>query len=338
MVRRTLRRSYLSVTACAAIACLLAIAPRPAEAQPYTPAAGEGAVSGSYQFISSNGQQGIDFSPQPPLDTTRTHAFIWYVEYGLSDRIAVHASLPAMMVRYEGPTAHTVGVNGQPNDIDDGRYHGTFQDFYFGTRFKLLQSPRFALTPFVEVIIPSHHYESLGHAAVGRDLRALVVGAAVGGFAEGLLPGLYFQTRLSQAFVQEAVDIRPNRTGIDSAVGYFVTPRLAFQFVQTFQYVYDGIDWTITSPFILAVHDGSQFTRDHGLNHDRLARSNFLNFGGGVTFAITENVGVFATTGSMAWGQNLIRPQSLTVGATWGFQTPRSRRTSPSLSNSVALH
>jgi hypothetical protein len=164
---------------------------------------------------------------------------------------------------------------------------------------------------------------------VGRDLRALVVGAAVGGFAEGLLPGLYFQTRVSQAFLQQAVDIRPNRTGIDSAVGYFVTPRLALQFVHTFQYVYDGMDWSIKTPYIIGPHDGSDVTEAQFLNHDRLARSNFLNFGGGVTFAITESVGVFATTGSMAWGQNLIRPTSLTVGATWGFQTPRARRTRP---------
>ena len=329
MIHRAPRRSLLRVTAGAVLACVLATVPRDLAAQAYVPAAGEGTVSTSYQFVSSNGQYGIDFTPKPPLDTTRTHAFIWHVEYGLSDRIAVHASLPTMMVRYEGPTAHTIGVNGQPNDIDDGTYHGAAQDFYFGTRFKLLQSSRFALTPFAEIIIPSHHYESLGHSAVGRDLRALVVGAAVGGFLEDLLPGLHFQTRLSHAYVQKAVDIRPNRTGIDSAVGYFVTPRLALQFVQTFQYVHDGIDWTITSPYILAVHDGSGLTRAHGLNHERLARSNYLNFGGGVTFAITENVGVFATTAAMAWGQNLIGPNSLTIGATWGFQTGRARRPSP---------
>ena len=92
-----------------------------------------------------------------------------------------------MQVRYKGPIPHATGFDGQPSDFDDGSYHGTFQDFYFGTRFKAVESPRFALTPFVEVIIPSHDYESLAQTAVGRDLRALVVGAAVGGFADYLL-------------------------------------------------------------------------------------------------------------------------------------------------------
>ena len=336
MVHRTRRRSLLAVAGGAVTASLLALGTSDAQAQAFVPAAGEGSVSVSYQVVSTSGQLGVSGElvfPELPLDETQTHALIWHVEYGLSDRIAVHASLPNMTVRYkQGAFPHAIGIDGQPSDIDDGTYHGAAQDFYFGTRFKLLQSPRFALTPFVEVIVPSHHYESLGQAVVGRDLRALVFGAAVGGFADDLLPGLYFQTRLSHALVQEAVDIRPNRTGIDSAVGYFVTPRLAFQFVQTFQFTHDGIDF-VPAPEVFARHDGGEFTLDHFLNHDRLVRSNILNFGAGVTFALIDNVGVFATTTAMAWGQNLQRPRSLTVGATWGFQTGRAARTSPSLSH-----
>ena len=59
-----------------------------------------------------------------------------------------------MQVRYEGPFPHTTGFNGQPSDLYYGTYHGTFQDFYFGTRFKAVESPRFALTPFGEFIVP----------------------------------------------------------------------------------------------------------------------------------------------------------------------------------------
>ena len=122
------------------------------------------------------------------------------------------------MVRYQGPGPHMLTIKRQPSTIDDGTYHGSFQDFYFGARYKLVESSHLALTPFVEAIVPSHHYEPVGQSAIGRDLRALVVGAAVGGFADDLIPGLFFQTRLSYARVQEIVDIRPNRTGIDSAV------------------------------------------------------------------------------------------------------------------------
>lgn len=313
-------------------------------AQAFIPAPGDGTVSVSYQSVNTRGQHGASgewFSnaaqvPQWPEDSTNGHAVILYVEYGLTSRFAVHASLPYMQVRYEGPIPHTTGFDGEPSDLDDGTYHGAFQDFYFGTRFKAIESPRFALTPFAEVIIPSHEYESLAQTAVGRDLRALVVGAAIGGFADDLLPGLHFQTRISYAFVERAVDIRPNRTGIDSAVGYFVTPRLAVQFIQTYQRTHNGIDF-VGSPNILAVHDGRPMSDEYGRNHDRLTRANSLNFGGGVAFQLTQRIGVFATYGKLAWGQNLPAPRSITAGMNLGFQTRGSGRPNPNVKRPVAF-
>jgi hypothetical protein len=302
-----------------------------ASAQAFIPAAGDGTVSVSYQSVVTRGQHGVSgtwFPNAPqlaelPQDSTNTHASVWYVEYGLSDRLAVHASLPYMQVRYEGPIPHTIGFKGQPSDLDDGTYHGSFQDFYFGVRFKALESPRFALTPFAEVIVPSHQYESLAQSAVGRDLRALVFGAAVGGFADRLLPGLYFQTRISYAVVQQAVDIRPNRTAIDSAVGYFITPRLGIQFIQTFQLTHDGIDW-VGAPDFLALHDGRPMNDEYGRNHDRLVRANSLNLGAGVAFELSQRIGLFATFTKLTWGENLPPPRSMTVGMNWTFQTRRS--------------
>jgi hypothetical protein len=316
----------------------------PAAAQAFIPEPGQVTVSLSYQSVQTRGQHGVSGEwflnapqiDQLPRDQTDTHALIWYVEYGLTERIAVHASLPYMQVRYEGPIPHTTGFNGQPSNLDDGTYHGTFQDFYVGTRFKLLESPRFALAPFVEVIVPSHQYESLAQTAVGRDLRALVVGAAAGGFADYLVPGLHFQTRISYAFVERAVDIRPNRTAIDSAVGYFVTPRLAIQIIQTFQLTHDGIDW-VGPPDFLALHDGRSMNDEYGRNHDRLVRANSLNFGAGVAFELSQRVGVFATFTKLAWGENLPPPRSVTIGLNWNFNTHRSAsRANPNLSRLLA--
>jgi hypothetical protein len=297
-----------------------------ASAQAFIPAAGEGTISASYENVVTRGQHGVNVTANASASdfgVTDTHAVIWYVEYGLSDRIAVHSSLPYMQVRYNGPVRHTIGFNLQPSNVDDGTYHGSFQDFYVGTRFKLVQSSRFALTPFAEVILPSHRYEVLAQAALGRDLRAFVGGAAIGGFADDVLPGLHFQTRVSFALVEKAVDIRPNRTAIDSAVGYFVTPRVALQFIETFQLTHDGIDW-VGPPAILAVHHGAAFNNSYALNHDRLARANYLSFGAGVAFDVTEKIGVFATFTKMAWGENLPPPRSLIVGMNWAFHTRRS--------------
>lgn len=301
-----------------------------ASAQAFLPAPGDAIASVSYQSVVTRGQHGVAgtwFPNAPqladlPRDSTEAHAVIWHLEYGLSERVAVHASLPYMQVRYEGAIPHTIGFNGQPSNLDDGTYHGAFQDFYAGVRFKAVALPRFALTPFLEVIVPSHQYESLGQSAVGRDLRALVFGAAVGGFAERVVPGLYFQTRVSHALVEQAVDIRPNRTAIDSAVGYFVTPRLGLQFIQTFQLTHDGINW-VGAPDFLRLHDGRPMNDEYGRNHDRLVRANSLNLGAGVTFELSPSAGIFATFTKLAWGENLPPPRSVTVGMNWNFQTRR---------------
>jgi hypothetical protein len=315
-----------------------------ASAQAFIPAAGEGTVSLSYQFVNTHGHRGNSGTWYPnapqlssfPEEQTDTHTLLWYLEYGLSDKIAVHASLPYMQVRYDGPFPHTIGFDGEPSNLDDGTYHGAFQDFYLGARFKLVASRGFAVTPFTEVIIPSHGYESLAQTAVGRDLRALVLGAAIGGFLEQWIPGLFFQTRASYAFVQHAVDISPSRLGIDSALGYFVTPRFAIQFVQTFQYTVDGIDF-VGPPRLLAPHNGAALNDEYYRNHDRLTRANALNLGAGMAFDFSPALGVFATLTNLTWGQNIPPPRSVTVGLNWTFHTRRPAfGSSPSVNRLLA--
>jgi hypothetical protein len=304
---------------------------RLSSAQAYIPAAGDGTVSVALQSVHSSPQLDSTGAEAGDPDTWDNQSFIWHVEYGLADRIAVHASLPFMMTRYQGVLPHS--------DYDDGTYHGAFQDFYFGMRYGVVQSPRFALAPFVEVVIPSHRYQSQVQSAPGRDVRALLVGTAVGGFLDDLLPGLYFQSRISYGFTQEVVNIHPNRTGIDSAVGYFVNPRLAFQFVQTLQYSNNGM-WTIFYPeFSAHITGGGEVTDEHWANHDRLFRTRALALGGGVTYAFNESVGLFASASTAAWAKMIPRPErAITVGINWSFQTGRSlSRSKPNIKRPVRL-
>jgi hypothetical protein len=305
-------------------AALLLLAVRPCAGQAFIPAAGDGTVSTSFQSVHTPRQlDGTGATGIP--ETTDTQALIWHVEYGLTDKIAVHASLPFIFGRYDGPNPHTVGHDLQPSDLDDGTYHSAFQDFYFGVRYGLRQSPGLAIAPFVEVVIPSHRYETLAQSAVGRDERVLLVGAAVGGFLDNILPGLHYQTRISYGIAQDVVDIRTNRTGIDSAIGYFVNPRLGVQFVQTFQYLHNGMYFTFNPVFQADITGGGEITDEHWINHDRLLRGRVLSFGGGMTYALNDSVGLFAAATTMAWGRSLPVPvRSITVGMNWGFQTGRS--------------
>ena len=315
-----------------AAAALLVLPARLSSAQAYIPAAGDGTVSVAFQSVHSSPQLDSTGAKGYPSEDWDNQSLISQVEYGLTDRIAVHASLPFMMTRYKGWNPHS--------DYDDGTYHGAFQDFYFGMRYGVVQSPAFALAPFVEVVIPSHSYQSQVQSAPGRDVRVLLVGTAVGGFLDDLLPGLYFQSRISYGFTQEVVNIHPNRTGVDSAIGYFVNPRFAVQFVQTLQYANNGM-WTIFYPdFSAYVTGGGEVTDEHWANHDRLFRGRVLALGGGVTYAFNESVGLFASASTAAWARMIPRPErALTVGMNWSFQTGRSSsRAKPNVKRSVRLH
>ena len=295
--------------------------PGRALAQAWLPARGDGTVTITYQDTLARGELDRDGQPYWDEGTTRAHTLISEVEWGLTNRVALNLTLPFITARYRGDHAHPVNIRGEPKPIDDGSYHGSVQDFRFGLRYGL-KTGALAIAPFAEGIIPSHHYESLGHAAIGTDLRVFRMGVNVGGFLDPVASGLYFHTQVSYAVLQEVAGIRPNRSSLDSEVGYFVTPRLAVRFLEG----------------LLITHDGLQFPEPRFripvffLNHDRLKRRNILNLGGGVGFAFTDSLEGFAAVVGTVWGENSHPVRGITVGMNWHFR-PAGGQVAPSLSN-----
>lgn len=309
----------------ACLLCLVALA-RPAFPQAFVPSRGEGNVTTTYQNSLARGHlldNGKRASGANANDPVRTHSLTADVEFGLTERVALKLALPFVAARYGGSAPHVIGVSGQPTTIDDGTYHGGFQDFRFGARMNVASRPLF-ITPFVEGVLPSRHYESRGHAVIGLDLRALIIGTNVARFVD-IIPGTYLHAAVSHAIVQKVAGIRPNNSRVDSEVGYFVTPRLAVRFLESFQITHDGI----------AFQQPGQ-SREVSLNHDRLHRYNFLNLGGGFALAINDSVDVFGAASKMVWGQNVHPHFGFAVGMNMHFRTARGAG-SPSPSQARAV-
>lgn len=281
-------------------------------AQAWLPPAGSGNVTFTYQnslargHLTPTGQLAAGAAGQDPV---RAHVFAMDTEYGVTDRFALHLSIPFVRARYGGSSPHRIGVHGQATTVDDGHYHGAFQDFRFGGRFNVVARP-LTITPFVEGILPSHHYESRAHSAIGRDLRALVIGANFAAFLDSMRPGLYVNGQISYAIVQKVAGIRPNRTRMDGEVGYFVNPRLAVRFLESLTLTHDGLDF----PY-------GGLPLELSLNHDRLSRDNLLNIGGGIVIAINESVQLFLNAGTLAWGQNIHPHRGASIGINWHYST-----------------
>ena len=309
----------------------LAFFPHITAAQAFLPPPGEGNVTTTYQNSFARGHLDLNGQRMPGesgRDPVRGHSFRWEAEYGLNDRLAVSASLPFVTARYGGLSPHRFDHSGQPSTLDDGTYHGSFQDFQFGVRYRITSRP-LTITPFVEAIVPSHHYESSAHSAIGKDLRALVIGGAVGAFLDALHPGVFFHTQLSYAVTQEVQGIRPNRTRLDAEVGYFITPRFAARFFENYQVTHNGLDLILLAgPNTLSrVHGRPELpvTREQRLNHDRIQRSNFLNLGGALSFAVSDSLEIFAAGANFVWGESTHPLRALSLGANFHFRTARSR-------------
>jgi hypothetical protein len=284
-------------------ALLIAIAPlNLIHAQAWPPSRGEGQVTITYENLYVRDHfdyTGKRFDAGP----IRTNTVVTTFEYGITDKFTVDSQLTHVTSKYEGfvgPVPH-----GPP---DTGVYHPTFQDAVIGVRYGLM-SRHLLVTPFVAVVIPTHHYETRGHTAVGRDLRELQVGVNVGRDLEEIIPRSYFQARYSYAFVQNVEQFGLNRSNVDWEVGYYAKPRVSLRFTGGWQYTYSGIRY----PLDQAIPDFHEL-------HDRAAKSGFLRFGGGLTVSLTKNLDLHADVGNTFRGYTTHGARGLSLGISWRFR------------------
>ena len=93
-------------------------------------------------------------------------------------------------------------------------------------------------------------------------------------------------------------------------------PRLSVRFLQSYQFTHDGIDLLSFTPMTQGIihSTGEPITCEYRRNHDRLQRSNYLTFGGGVAFALNESLGLLVEISRIAWGENVHPLRAITAG------------------------
>lgn len=281
---------------------LIACLPLKLNAQAWVPFEGEGQLTVTYEnlFVRYHlDYTGKKFNPGP----IRTNTVITTFEYGLTNKLTLDSELTHVTSKFEGfvgPVPH-----GPP---DTGFYHPTFQDLRIGIRYNVLTSEKLVVTPFVATVIPTHHYETRGHTAVGRDLRELQVGVNVGRDLGDLIPRTYGEIRYSYAMVQNVEQFGLNRSNADWEFGYFVNPRLSLRFTGAWQHTYSGLRYPLDS----GIPDFHEL-------HDRAAKSNFVRVGGGLTFSLTRSLDLHADVGNTPMGANTHAARGLSLGISWRF-------------------
>lgn len=280
------------------------------QAQAWTPAQGEGTVSVQFQDAF------VKYHQLPTVRLDRGHirgeTLALDFTYGITDKLAIRASLPYVASKYDGTRPHLLAPNfSQPNPVDDGTYHPTFQDFRFNVHYNISRRG-LVVTPFIATIIPSHGYEQFAHSAVGRNVRELQLGAYWATLLDPVFPGLFVQGRYSYGFAEHILDISHNRSNLDIEPGYFVTPDVRVFALAAGQLTHGGVD----------LYGDSLATLGPVLypHHDQIARDNFLNLGGGAACTLTPSVDIFGSVIHTAAGRNVHALQyAWTIGVSWSF-------------------
>ena len=278
----------------------------PAGAQPWVPPQGEGTVSVTYQNYYVTGHYDVA-GRENTNGATHAKAMIADVDFGLSDTVALTVSVPFMATKYTGPQDYIVG--GIPTHrglLDDGEYHGAFQDVRIEARRVCWAGP-VAFAPVVSVLIPTHDYATHGEAVPGRHRRELQVGVTAGADLNRFIPRTYVHGRYSLAAAERLQGFSSIRSLVDVEGGFDVSRLIGLRGLASWQIRHKGP--TIPE---LAAHDW--------LGHDRFIVSSYFNVGGGMTLSITRNIELHALWVATVSGKSgAHRARMLAIGTSWSF-------------------
>jgi len=285
----------------------------PALAQAWLPPKGEASLALGYgdifvnkHYLGTSANRGDNV--ENDFGHIRSQSIQLALGYGLSDRLAVSVALPYILTKYYG----TPNQNFFPHtiSIDDGHYHGIFQDFRFDLDYQLLRGP-IAVAPFVAAVIPSHSYTYFAHSAAGKALHEYLLGSSFGARLDKLLAGSYVELTYSYAFVERVLGIHHDRSNGFLELGYFLTPSLSVRGIGTGVYTHGGIVGKAADqpppPEIF-------------LHHDQIGHESGISVGGGLSYVLTGSTEVYASylTQVQGRGGHKIK-DSLSFGVTYNF-------------------
>ncbi|HTO85922.1 MAG TPA: hypothetical protein VMR54_00145 [Thermoanaerobaculia bacterium] len=318
-----MRRQAVSLAATGGLVCLQALAGS-LQAQSWLPPAGEGYFSLGYgNTFATDHYLGTAANPGDNVETNRGHMRSQFVTaaigYGITDHLELAVGLPFASGRWY--PAGGIGAPHPGSNADNGDYHGAFQDFRIQALYQVVREP-VALTPFVAAVIPSHSYTYLAHSAIGRDLHEYLVGVNFGSGLDRLLPGGYVQAMYSYAFVERVLDIHHDRSNAALELGYFVTPSLGARFLATGFYTHGGLSFRQPSD----LGPGS-LSNPIFVHHDQIGHESGISLGGGLSYALTGSVDVYATYMRTVLGHLGVRIEhGIAFGFSWGFSPKQVAR------------
>jgi outer membrane receptor protein involved in Fe transport len=204
------------------------------------------------------------------------------LDYGLTDRLALTASIPFMSNRYVGSRPHDPRTLQNPHGegfLDDGDYHSGWSDWGLGLRW-LWRTDPVAITPFVSYYHPSHDYPIYTGTAFGTGQWRVDLGFNAGARVPGPIRNLYLQGGYAYSYMEKTEpdglpSHRVNHSVLSLELGYLITPRLSASLGWRYRRTHDALSFPRDF--------NPPFTDDLYYYHDRLLplEQSVLNLGVG---------------------------------------------------------
>ena len=283
---------------CLTAAIVVAGTVSPASAQ-MVPPRGEGSVSVLYQTYTVDKHL---LATGVGVDAGKVSSRGVMVDFtvGLGRNFGLSVAVPLVSAKYVGAFPHDTLTEEEwllhPDFryLDDGQFHSSWQDLRVELRYATHRNA-LHIVPFVKFILPTHNYEYLGHATVGRNVMEARVGVAL----HRTLPWSarsFVQSHVAYGFQEQVTGPYRGATHLALDGGYFVRPDLTVFGSAMVHVTHGGMDWN-GSPRL--EYSGMLF-----LNHDRVARERMFNLGVGASYSITDNYSVIGSVARTLWGIN----------------------------------
>lgn len=276
-----------------------------ASAQAWVPDQGQLGLSLDYNVSRSSKVVTNTTFSYPDAGTTG-HQVTLGIEYIPIEKLAVTASLPFVMLKYNGSfNAAGKATFAHPGggSYDDGSYHSTLTDLRAGVRYQLLDDP-IALAPLLAVTIPVSDYETIGNTVAGRHLKQIHAGLSAGyiiGIAtylhaqyEFTLSEKYDRTSAADA-MHETKNSSQNYSDVSFTVGTKVLDyKLDLHLAANTRIAHGGVSFGDLDPINVegGVPRPSSLSLNQLLYHDAILKEDILLVGAGVGYAISPAVSV----------------------------------------------
>lgn len=310
---RSTRQSWRTEARVAALVLLLPLAPGADAADGADPAAGgsakgHGSLSIGYQTTAVDGLRSSNGNIIDAGHGTMRSVQI-ELEYFLSDAWSVRAGIPYVSNVFHGaphcPTtappqcAGVKPLNPQRPESrfqDDGRYHGTWQDWTLGVAHHTPLRHNYLLTTALTAQVPSRNYTFFSNAAPGQ--RIWKIGASAELAHQFAFSNVYYRVGYGYVYTERVLDTRMSHHRLDLELGYFASERLT---LRAFAMGKKGQGYTLQE--LGPLTDGR--SNDYWYHHDQIIVHDFAEVGVGADYRIGGSYTVSVAYHSMIWGRSV---------------------------------